>query len=76
MKYKCLNCNYIYDEEKEALNFNSLSAEWICPECGASKSDFELMEQETDPEMRDNEDFKEEENDGEAFEEEFEEEDY
>jgi rubredoxin len=46
MKYKCLNCNYIYDEEKEALSFSSLGTEWICPECGAPKLDFELIEEE------------------------------
>lgn len=47
MKYKCLNCNYVYDEEKEALSFSSLNSEWICPECGAPKLDLELIEEET-----------------------------
>lgn len=89
MRYKCLNCGYIYDEEKEFLGFNDLNAEWICPECGTPKLDFELMEQETDPEVsdfdsffekddkdlmdEDDEDFLEQEDEDEDFGEEFEE---
>ena len=88
MRYKCLNCGYIYDEEKEFLGFNDLNAEWICPECGMPKLDFELMEQETDPEVsdfdsfekddkdlmdEDDEDFLEQEDEDEDFGEEFEE---
>ena len=44
MKYKCLNCDYVYDEEKEVLSFVGLNEEWICPECGTSKLEFELIE--------------------------------
>jgi rubredoxin len=75
MKYKCLNCNYIYDEEKEILSFAGLNEEWICPECGASKSEFELIEE--DDFERGKDIFEEVEEDEEDDEEdEFEEEDY
>ena len=46
MKHKCLNCGYIYDEEKEALSFGNLSKEWICPGCGSPKLEFEAIEEE------------------------------
>ncbi|MCR5732889.1 MAG: rubredoxin [Sphaerochaetaceae bacterium] len=45
MKYVCLICGYIYDEEKEGVPFDSLPSDWKCPLCGAAKSDFELMEE-------------------------------
>ncbi len=45
MKYVCLICGYIYDEEKEGVPFSSLPDDWKCPLCGAAKSDFELMEE-------------------------------
>lgn len=44
MKYRCFICNYIYDEEKEEISFDDLDDEWICPECDAFKSEFELIE--------------------------------
>ncbi len=47
-KYKCLICDYIYDPTngdpehgiKPGTAFESLPASWVCPECGAAKSDF------------------------------------
>ncbi|MDR1991408.1 MAG: rubredoxin [Mycoplasmataceae bacterium] len=39
-KYKCVLCGYTYDEEKEKQTFDSLPADWICPICGADKSQF------------------------------------
>lgn len=51
-KWKCIVCGYIYDEAKgspeEGLAPGTLWADipedWSCPECGASKSDFEMAE--------------------------------
>ena len=42
-KWRCTVCNYIYDEEKEGVNFSSLPADWICPICSAPKSAFEPL---------------------------------
>ncbi len=49
MKYKCLLCDYVYDEEKGDSNhglapntkWEEVSDDWICPDCGATKMDFE-----------------------------------
>lgn len=46
-KYKCLLCGHIYDEEKEGIKFEELPDDWKCPMCGASKSDFILVEEES-----------------------------
>lgn len=46
-KYKCLLCGHIYDEEKEGTKFEELPDDWKCPMCGASKSDFILVEEES-----------------------------
>ncbi len=40
MRYICQICGYIYDDEKEAVPFDSLPDDWKCPLCGASKKDF------------------------------------
>jgi flavin reductase (DIM6/NTAB) family NADH-FMN oxidoreductase RutF/rubredoxin len=48
-KYKCLMCGYIYDpavgdpDNGVAVGtaFEDLPDDWVCPECGASKDDFE-----------------------------------
>ncbi len=45
MKHRCLNCGYIYDDSIEEISFMELDEEWICPECGAYKSEFELIEE-------------------------------
>lgn len=41
MKYICKICGFIYDEAKEKIPFEKLPKNWVCPICGASKSDFE-----------------------------------
>ena len=48
-KYRCKVCGYIYDPAKgddtqgikSGTPFENLPDSWICPECGAPKSEFE-----------------------------------
>lgn len=42
-KYRCIICNYIYDEEKEGKKFSNLPPEWVCPICGADKGVFLIL---------------------------------
>lgn len=50
-KYKCLLCGYIYDPAmgdpdngvEPGTAFEDLPADWVCPECGAGKEDFEVV---------------------------------
>jgi len=50
-KYQCSVCGYIYDPEKgdpesgtaPGTPFEKLPDNWVCPVCGASKSEFEKM---------------------------------
>ncbi|MBP7055617.1 MAG: rubredoxin [Candidatus Omnitrophica bacterium] len=50
-KYKCTVCNYIYDPAagdpdtgvKPGTPFEKLPDDWVCPLCGAPKSDFEKI---------------------------------
>ncbi|HOV10937.1 MAG TPA: flavin reductase [Bacteroidales bacterium] len=39
-KYKCCVCGYIYDDNVEAIKFNELPDDWVCPLCGAGKDAF------------------------------------
>jgi len=51
-KYECTVCGYIYDPElgdpdsgiKPGTPFEKLPDDWVCPVCGAAKSEFERME--------------------------------
>lgn len=43
MKYECVLCGYIYDEEEEGVAFADLPEDWTCPLCGAGKEDFQLV---------------------------------
>jgi len=51
-KYKCTICGYIYDPVegdpdggiKPGTPFEALPDDWVCPVCGAAKSDFEKIE--------------------------------
>lgn len=40
MQYKCDICGFIYDENKEAVRFEVLPEDWVCPICGANKNSF------------------------------------
>lgn len=50
-KYKCLLCGYIYDPAAgdpdngvaAGTAFESLPDNWVCPECGAGKDEFEPL---------------------------------
>ncbi|MCK9432137.1 MAG: rubredoxin [Candidatus Omnitrophica bacterium] len=50
-KYKCLVCGYIYDPAvgdpdngiKPQTSFESLPDDWVCPECGVGKDQFEKI---------------------------------
>ncbi|MBW5802844.1 rubredoxin [Coxiella endosymbiont of Ornithodoros amblus] len=51
-KYMCLLCGFIYEEEKgwpedgiaPGTRWEEVPENWLCPECGAMKSDFEMIE--------------------------------
>ena len=51
-KYMCLLCGFIYDEKqgwpedgiKPGTRWDDLPDDWICPDCGAMKADFEMVE--------------------------------
>ena len=51
-KYRCTICGYIYDPEvgdpdagiEPGTPFEELPEDWVCPICGAPKSDFEKVE--------------------------------
>ena len=40
MKYTCDICGFVYDEDKETVNFEDLPNDWVCPICGAGKDAF------------------------------------
>ena len=51
-KWLCVVCGYVYDPEVgDPLNgveagtmFEDLPDDWVCPECGVGKDQFELVE--------------------------------
>lgn len=52
-KYLCIPCGYVYDPEmgddtagiEAGTSFADLPEDWVCPICGAGKSDFEETDQ-------------------------------
>ncbi len=50
MKYRCLICGHIYDEEKEGVKFADLPADWKCPTCKQPKDKFVLVDESADRE--------------------------
>jgi rubredoxin len=52
-KWRCTVCGYIYDPDegdpesgvKLGTSFEELPEDWVCPICGATKDQFEMVEQ-------------------------------
>jgi rubredoxin len=48
----CLVCGFVYDESQGSpddglapgMRWEDVPANWSCPECGARKEDFEMVE--------------------------------
>ncbi|MHC4426028.1 MAG: rubredoxin [Planctomycetota bacterium] len=51
-KYKCLMCGYVYDPTvgnpdngaEAGTAFEDLPDDWVCPDCGVGKDEFEPVE--------------------------------
>lgn len=51
-EYICVVCGFVYNEEvglpeegiKPGTRWNDIPNDWVCPECGADKEDFEMVE--------------------------------
>lgn len=51
-RYLCVVCGFIYDEAaglpedgiSPGTRWEDIPENWCCPECGAVKSDFELLD--------------------------------
>ena len=52
-KYECVICGYVYDPElgdpdggvTSGTPFTKIPDDWVCPVCGADKSEFQKMEE-------------------------------
>jgi rubredoxin len=52
-KYICKTCGHIYDPAvgdpdagiEAGIPFETLPDDWVCPQCGSPKTDFELDDQ-------------------------------
>jgi len=50
--YMCLICGFIYDEEEgdpeagivPGTRWDDIPLSWRCPDCGAGKEDFQMVE--------------------------------
>jgi rubredoxin---NAD+ reductase len=51
-KYRCLACNFIYDEAEgwpedniaPGTRWEDIPDDWCCPECGVTKDHFQMIE--------------------------------
>jgi len=51
-KWECIICGLIYDEAEgwpddgmaPSTRWADVADDWICPDCGAGKEDFEMVE--------------------------------
>jgi len=52
-KYECTVCGYVYDPElgdpdggiAPGTRFEDIPDDWVCPVCGAAKSEFRKLEE-------------------------------
>jgi len=52
LKYRCTVCGWVYDPElgdpdggvAPGTPFEAVADDWVCPTCGAGKSEFERIE--------------------------------
>ena len=50
--WMCIICGWVYEEEKGAAEeglapgtrWEDIPEDWVCPDCGAGKEDFEMIE--------------------------------
>lgn len=50
-KWQCAVCGFIYDEEEglpvegivPGTRWEDIPEDWTCPDCGVSKTDFEMV---------------------------------
>jgi rubredoxin len=51
-KWQCVVCGFIYDEALGLADegiapgtvWEDIPADWVCPDCGVGKQDFEMIE--------------------------------
>ena len=51
-KWECIVCGWIYDESKgwpedgiaPGTRWEDVPEDWLCPDCGVGKEDFEMVE--------------------------------
>ncbi len=51
-KWRCIICDFVYDEKKgvpeegiaPGTRWEDVPDDWTCPDCGASKSEFQMVE--------------------------------
>ena len=51
-KWQCIVCGFIYDEAEgwpedgiaPGTSWEDVPDDWMCPECGVGKEDFEMIE--------------------------------
>jgi rubredoxin len=51
-KWECIVCGYVYDPAEgdpdsgiePGTSFEDLPDDWLCPDCGAGKEEFEKLE--------------------------------
>ncbi len=41
--YRCKICGHLYKDSEEAIKFEDLPDDWVCPVCGVGKDKFELI---------------------------------